>query len=282
MSRALRISILLNVALLAGLGWSASHELKSVSVHEPKAILAAEAPAITGALPPISNPAQSEPFRWNQLYATDYHVYVKNLRAIGCPEPTLRAIVSKDVHSVVQQKVDELEKKISSAAAGSWSLQFGSRTNVEAWKAELQSLPDEETVMLADYLGDSVATSPPDSASKPSGAAVAREPISIPLIAEPVDLAALNLDQSQLQAISDLRQSFMQKIGGPNQDANDPAYQARWRAAQTETDDLMQGLLGNEAYENYQSQALAKALAKTADGLQTPISSNPSGNGESN
>jgi len=32
-----------------------------------------------------------------------------------------------------------------------------------------------------------------------------------------------------------------------------------WRTAQAEMDDLMQGLLGNQAFEDYQQQVLANA-----------------------
>jgi len=221
---------------------------------------------ITTLPPPNPAPTKPESFQWSQLYAPDYHVYVKNLRAIGCPEPTLRAIVVADVHAVLQPVSAKLEKQLSDLAHSSWVDQVRFRTNAENWRAELLRLPDEEAAMLADYLGEK-----PPPGAKPPGAsddlaaenqaqseATAQAPaIEIPLLAQPVNLAALNLDSGQLQAIADLQKSFLQKIGGPNQNPRDPAYQARWRAAQAEVDNLMEGMIGNEAWQNYQLQAYA-------------------------
>lgn len=37
---------------------------------------------------------------WGDLESSDYPTYVRNLRAFGCPEPTLRDIVIADLHAV--------------------------------------------------------------------------------------------------------------------------------------------------------------------------------------
>jgi len=267
MKTALKISILLNLSLLGCLVVWPIHQskpvvgpaqLEAVATH-PAAGETKQSPA------PVPPPPRPKPFHWDQLYDQDYHLYVKNLRAIGCPEPAVRAIVAADVHAAFQQRADELEKKLSALASASWSSQLRSWNSEEAWKAQLLHLPDEEAAVFADCLGEKPMPTAVASTNDNSTIADAAEPIVVPLIAQPVDLTALNLDDGQLQAITNLQHSFMEKIGGPNQDPNDPAYQLRWRTAQAEVDNLMQGLLGDQAYQDYQlqvSQASANAPAQ--------------------
>lgn len=270
MKMALKISILLNLGLL---GWlmlaPLAHEAKPPVQPQPIAAQPAPTQATAPALPtPNPAPARPQPFQWSQLYSKDYHVYVKNLQAIGCPAATLRAIVAADVHAVLQPRATELETKLAALATSSWVKQIESQTNAMAWKAELSGLPEEELAMVAEYLGEHPATTSPDllavHAAAP-GTDEVPQPIVIPMVAQTADLTALNLDEGQLQAIKDLKQRFLQKIGGPNQDPNDPAYQARWRAAQAEVDNLTEGMIGNEAFQNYQLQVYAdsQTLDKT-------------------
>ena len=47
-------------------------------------------------------------FHWREIEATDYRVYMANLRRIGCPEETLRDIISADVHALFQRKRDSV------------------------------------------------------------------------------------------------------------------------------------------------------------------------------
>jgi len=47
---------------------------------------------------------QTNAFRWNQLESTDYRQYIANLRAIGCPELTLRDIILTDVMRLYAQR----------------------------------------------------------------------------------------------------------------------------------------------------------------------------------
>lgn len=262
MKTVLKISILTNLVLLAGL------VLLRLG-NQPKPITELPQPAITTTHMAETGkpPVNLEPFQWRQLYAKDYHVYVKNLRATGCPERTLRAIVSADVHAGFQQRIDELEKNLSGLSKGSWTDQLGAWKSREALKKKLLQLPDEEAATLADCLGEKIAGSAAATLARTTRTKSARveEPIVAPLVAQPVDILALHLDSGQLQAITDLQQSFLQKIGGADQDPNDPDYRARWRLAQAEVDNLMQGMLGDQAYQDYQLQVFANAQAKPVD-----------------
>ena len=42
------------------------------------------------------------------------------------------------------------------------------------------------------------------------------------------------------------------EIGGADQDPSDPAYRERWDNAQPETDNLLEGMIGSTAFQNYQ------------------------------
>jgi hypothetical protein len=274
MKKTFIISVSLNLALLGCLAFFPVNRVKPAAKTLPPVVASVPTPAAATVTSPKSSPppaAGPRPFQWRQLYAGDYHAYVKNLRAIGCPEPTLRAIVAADVHAVFQPRENELEKKLSDLANSSWTNQLAAWNRQQTWKSELLHLPDEEAAMLASCLDEtsSAALTADTGAPATTGRqadADAGEPIVAPLVSQPVDLAALNLDEGQVQAIADLQKTFLQKIGGPGQDPNDPAYQARWRVAQAEVDNLMQGMIGDQAYQDYQMQAFARAQAKTAGG----------------
>ena len=49
-------------------------------------------------------------------------------------------------------------------------------------------------------------------------------------------------------AVEGLQQSFVNAVGGPDQDPNDPAYYNRWMAAQKDIDEKYRLLVGNQAF----------------------------------
>ena len=53
------------------------------------------------------DPAQSAPakvFDWRTVESTDYRAYIANLRAIGCPEETIRDIIRADVNKLFESR----------------------------------------------------------------------------------------------------------------------------------------------------------------------------------
>lgn len=266
MKTVLSISLLLNVALISFLLVRRVHGPERAGEPQPHFVVAAQpAQTITNAGTQSSAPAKPEQFQWKQLYAKDYHVYVKNLRAVGCPDPDLRAIVAADVHAAFHQRVEELERNLSDLARNSWKSQLAGWKDEQAWRDELRTLPDQEAAQVADFLGESTTATSPAPAAPNQAETVASdsepEPIAVPLIAQSVDLATLHLDDGQLEAITNLHQMFLTKIGGPNQDPKDPAYRARWRTAQGEVDALLKGMIGDRAFQDYQLKTFANAQA---------------------
>jgi hypothetical protein len=303
MKTALKISIILNLGLLGGLVFIWANQRGAGVVSALPAGMKAKSPMQVMAVsaPPIIQQVEQKPFHWSQLESADYRTYIKNLRGIGCPEATLRAIVTADVNAVYQKRSQELEQKLADINRSSWPVQFKSLNSRQALQAELQKLPDEEVSEIADLLGlqpaparkvavntatasqanttslspadanpssqtdatpssqvDTASLAPVDETSPPQVSDSRNDsqntPV-LPLVFQNIDPSALKLDRQQVQAINELRQNFVDAIGGPNQDPQDPAYSARWQGAQPENDNLMLGSLGIMAWETYQVEA---------------------------
>ena len=244
----LKISILLNLGLLGGLICLLVTGQKPVPAAPPQVAIATlvKTAAATGATSP---PAKPEPFRWSQLYANDYHLFVKNLRATGCPEPTLRAIVTADVQAVCGVRRRALTKQLSDLAGSSWSTQLAAARREPDLRAELNQLPAAENGMVADYLG--LATAPASLAADESPEDSANRP-ALPLVLHEVDLTPLNLNSNQMEIVDDLRQKFISKIKETSQNPDDPVYFERWQQAQSEVDNQLRGMIGFEAFQKYQ------------------------------
>ena len=211
-------------------------------------------------LPPILGKTEPPPFRWGQLESPDYRTYVKNLREIGCPEATLRAIVTADVDAVFRQRSRELEQKLEEIMNGSWAVQLSSYQDQQELKFQMQKLPGEENSKIRDLLGLKAAPDQPVTDATVSSAGrhqrnPSNEHAVMPLVLQPVDVSALNLNEQQIQVVQELRQQFLDEIGGASQDPADPAYRERWLKAQPEMDDNLRGMLGISVFENFQLAA---------------------------
>ena len=153
MKKWLRISVGLNMALAVGLAcvWLTRTPPGPVPSATPSAApMAKVMPTQVETNPSV---AELKPFRWSQLDAKDYHDYVKNLRAIGCPESALQAIVTADVHAVFRLYRQELEKQLSDLSAASWSAHLANPNAEQMLKSRQQQLPTEELAQINNYLG---------------------------------------------------------------------------------------------------------------------------------
>jgi hypothetical protein len=269
-----KISILFNAALLAGLIFMLVHSQKQVAGLPVQTVVAPRPMENAATAESPQNPASAQvpvsdgpkPFLWHQLEAKNYHVYVKNLREIGCPEPTLRAIVTADVYAVYDFQANKMEKELSNLTVSSWTNQVANVSRAAALKSELARIPDEETAMINDLLGWQPAPGPAGKAvaandqslPEPSG------PIALPLAMQNIDLSDMDLSDDQKQAIENVRQQFLEQTGGTNQDVNDPAYRQRWQQAQPVADSLMAGFLGNDAYTELQIRAYQMEMKNQA------------------
>jgi hypothetical protein len=197
----------------------------------------------------VSAETLAQPFRWASIESTNYRTYIANLRGIECPERTIRDLITADVDASVysptrEQLKQKLEGKIKAAPEGAVFAQ-------DEYERGLERLKAEEAALIASLLG---MQNPEASA----GAVVSRshgrndQPAEMPLVFQDVDPSALHLTDSQAAIINEIRQDFLQQVGGPNQDPNDPAYRQRWLPAQRQADDMLKGMLGSTFVQNYQ------------------------------
>lgn len=188
-----------------------------------------------------------EPFSWaKKIEAPDYPTYISNLRKIGCPEQTIRDIITADVDSLYQPQRQPLEKELNAAVlAKKQSLQL-----------QLDALRKEEASLVAALLGPAPGESAPEAATVATSPRPRRQQhpqeVTMPLFFQQVDVSGLNLGLGQTQAIESLRQRFVEEVGGTNQDPNDPEYKKRWMKVQPEYDDMLRGMIGNTAFQQYQ------------------------------
>ena len=276
MKTALKISFLVNLVLLAGLV-----SMRTGREVSPAPMVAGgnpdrEQPIRIAALvaPPAKQLAQPEPFHWSQLESSDYNTYVKNLRRIGCPEATLQAIVAADVDSVYRERNDDLRQKLAGYEQLSWEDKLKAYNAKQAWLAELQTLPAAKKSQMDNLLATPAGSAPasvqatvaaassgtptvfPGTAPLATSTLVQHhdtQPIpELPLVYHDVDLSTLNFNEQQIQTVHELRQTFVEEIGGPNQDPADPDYLQRWLKAQSDVDNLAKGMLGVMPWQTYQ------------------------------
>jgi hypothetical protein len=108
------LSLILNVALGAMLlKPSSSPPPPAAGRGDPeKAVPVALPPAVPAAKPrtvtQVVTNTVAQKFDWSSVESDDYKKYIANLRAIGCPEETIRDIIKADVNKLYESKRKEL------------------------------------------------------------------------------------------------------------------------------------------------------------------------------
>ena len=151
---ALILSLGLNVALAA-----AAYRLarkQPASAPETLAIKAItnRAPESAETAPTHSPPpGTSARFHWSMIESRDYPAYIANLRAIGCPEPTIRDIIYADVSELFVRK---RQASLESMERQFWDLMATdeSQHGNDEWQMTYDTLKEEKAKLLKDLLGD--------------------------------------------------------------------------------------------------------------------------------
>jgi hypothetical protein len=90
-----------------------------------------------------------ENFTWDQISSTNYVEFIKNLRAIGCPEQTIRDIVSSEINRIfARRRVTEVDYPNYQ-----WWRSDPDPELVEAANTKIQSLDTERRAVLTSLLG---------------------------------------------------------------------------------------------------------------------------------
>lgn len=141
----LAVSLVVNLALAATIAWMLKN--KSAGVADVKIAPASQAAkpkseAVDSLVMPAT-PAQS--FDWRMVESDDYKKYIANLRAIGCPEETIRDIIVADVNKLFESRGHKLGK-----------FQFWKSDNFFASPDRVEKSVDlwnEKRVLLKELLG---------------------------------------------------------------------------------------------------------------------------------
>ena len=256
MKAALRFSLILNLLLALIVAWFAGRR----SPGEDRVGTEAQAPLAQKPYHEAQGQSGASPtdfawqgFRWESLESSDYPTYISNLRAIGCPEQTIRDIITADVKSLYARKREELTRLLAAADSN----------HADPLRTELDELAADENSTLVALLGPDLITSPNSSPARSPASLPAwklaqqqRAPAVLPLALQAADLdlgsPALNLDRQQIDAVKELGGQFRERMLSSGLAPSDPAYRELWKKAQAETDGLMFAHLGFEKYVNYE------------------------------
>ena len=240
----LTFSLIANLALLGTVGYlvtkSGSDKSPPVApfpTHPlPKAQIASR--SLVGS----KNSGQSESnaavtqINWRMVESEDYRQYIENLRAIGCPEETIRDIITADVNKLFAARRKEMR------AASTNKFEFWKAGNMfsgmmdEEKIKQKQALSEEKRELLKTLLGVEPLEKP-DMAS---------------LISPLEDMFDFLPEEKQGKVI-DLMQSLQTKMMKAYKDgAPDTADMKEMQKAQKEMESEMARILTPEELENYQ------------------------------
>src|SRR5262249_55775509 len=213
MKSALHISIGVNFVLLAALIFPASGLRNSDTGRAVSSMLGPRAVPAVGSALQADPTSETRVFSWADVESSDYRKYIDNLRAIGCPELTIRDIITADVRSLYKQRRASLERK--QGWGGTTSLGRSPRDTIQM---QLRALGVEEASVLTALVGnesqaEEITSDAPVRQKRTDSVDL---PVSKPLVLQEVDPATLQLNPAQLEAISELRQQFIDEVGGPN------------------------------------------------------------------
>ena len=265
MKASLKASILLNGLLVIALGISLAHHQK------PAPALARPTPApvlMTKVDAPV---ALTQPFHWSQLESTNnYRTYVENLRAIGCPDPTIRAIVTADFQAAAS--FEQRQAESGGQTASGFSPEATQRLIAAALGGNSNSSPAAE-------MDASIYVERDNSPSPIPRVQVAQQftaRATYPLAFANNIQSDSSLTPGQKAAVRQIQQQFTGSLGGPEQNPADPAYAARWQTARQNADDALRATLGDQAYLGYQLQQyysnFQPVMLNAGDG---PVTINP-------
>ena len=154
----LRTAIILSLGLNVALAAAACRLARKQSASAPetpvtKAITIRAPVAVEDGRthsPPLET---SAPFHWSRIESRDYVVYIDNLRAIGCPEPTIRDIIYADVSELFVRKrrasFESMERQFWDFMASDEA-----QRDDDEWQMKYDALKDEKGKLLKDLLGD--------------------------------------------------------------------------------------------------------------------------------
>lgn len=223
--------------------------------------------------------AKAPAFQWSQLEAPDFPTFVKNLRAIGCPEVTIRDILAGEVDEIYELKSQASMQQASTADGYTSKSHAGT-----AAQATLNQLNQEKTQLLESLMspvsvGDTAAAHsgaqaappnasgsmpPPNRATMTPAAFLVGNNPQQPGNGQELSTTATDpqLDPGTRQLVEQMRTRFASSLetAGPLDPAS-PEYFEIWDKSRRASDDRFSSTFGGDALIKAQVDANRAAAA---------------------
>ncbi|MBI1842167.1 MAG: hypothetical protein HYR88_15125 [Verrucomicrobia bacterium] len=161
-SRPLAILLVLNVAMIACWIWSRSRSTTQgvEASPSPTPVLAqgVPAPSSSDRLNATNSASASQPFQWSELESKDYREYVERLRAIGCPEQTIRDLIIADIDKLYAARIRSLHPLRKTLNFWeSEETELANNYDTRVWQQKEREIEREKAKVLKDLLGVDLA-----------------------------------------------------------------------------------------------------------------------------
>lgn len=231
------VSIGANVALAVAAGYLLTQKPAPAPTPEVTPAKSGPAPAPTPATNTNSAPANQR-FDWRVVESEDYRRYIANLRAIGCPEETIKDIIVADVNKLFEDR----KKNLKSAQAEKFEFwktgiqsMMGNLLDEEAIK-ERQALAAEKRALLKELLGIDIV-----------------EPVELAQAFNPMDRMLDFLDPAQRNKVMELYTRYqakaMKSFSGGVPDAEDLKAM---KQARQDMEAELKTMMTPQQFEDYQ------------------------------
>jgi hypothetical protein len=211
---------------------------------------ASPAPATTGTAAnvlikkvagPAADPARpARAFDWRLVESPDYKEYIANLRAIGCPEETIRDIITADVNKLFADRKKSL-RGASTNRFEFWKsgLQMFAQAFDEEKMKQQQALTSEKRALLKDLLGVE-----PDMKSELAAGAAGMN-----IMEQMLDFLPEAKQNSVLELLQQYQARAMKNLG--NAATGDPEDMKKLTGVQREMEAALAKILTPQELEDY-------------------------------
>lgn len=277
-------SLTLNVLLLGGLFMIWGDRRATTQAPPPAPKSAQVKQAVTAKTPAAAQqPAKAAPFRWQQLDAPDFPTFVKNLRAIGCPEPTLRDIVEGELREIYAQKLQQAAANTNGSLREAEMLKLATEHErlLESLTASTTTPATATPLLAASTANSSPHTSNSVSATtaQTSGGTENTPAVRIPLAFVHGSKAGAALAQVEGQVVlstpatnpqlpstettmlKQIQNDFAAALGDSVQNPESPVYRQRWNTELNRSNERFRALFGVNAYLRAEMQAARAGVA---------------------
>ncbi|MFM2143206.1 MAG: hypothetical protein RLZZ476_1750 [Verrucomicrobiota bacterium] len=252
----LPFSLLLNAGLLVWLAMP-QEEKTGISAAKMQTDLQQKTP-----------PAPAPTFHWSHIDSPDSVVFVRNLRAIGCPEPTIQRLMRAEIEDLHTLRLQEAAARLSGQALVNEQQRLTAEKQalLLAWSspAPTSSAPSNSSIDRKHSAPATAAETAP-----PASAVITQVPAAFSFATPPDQVVTteggqivLNttlpegLAPQQQQQLKIIQDDFMRTL---DQATNEEEYQRLWQIARRRADERFASMFGGDTFIRTQLQAMQAA-----------------------